>query len=149
MQCDLCGKDENIIQATIEGVEMNVCRDCAKFGKVINPQITEKIEKHRVMKGPPEFESPEIIVLDFKNKIREAREKKGLNQEDFAKLLNEKASIIHKLETGTFIPSIPLAKKLEKALRIKLIEHTAEELSENPKPSSTGTMTIGDIINKK
>ena len=54
--------------------------------------------------------------------IRNKRDELGLKQEDFAKMLNEKESIIHKLETGEFKPSLKLAKKLEKKFGLKLIE---------------------------
>ena len=113
MQCDLCGKEGSTVQASIEGVNMTVCRDCGKFGKIIDaPKRTQPKFKREIR----ELETSNVVVLDIAQKIRSAREQKGLNQEDFAKLVNEKASIIHKIESGSFKPSIPLAKKLEKFL---------------------------------
>ena len=150
MQCDLCGKEGNIVRTNIEGVEMSVCPDCAKFGRVLEPlKKPTSIARHRPVRKIPELEVTETVVSDFAQKIKSARERKGLKQEDFAKLLNEKASIIHKLETGSFIPPISLAKKLEKALGIKLVEQTTEEAPQKPNRSVSGSMTIGDLIKRK
>jgi ribosome-binding protein aMBF1 (putative translation factor) len=50
------------------------------------------------------------------------------------------------METGTFTPSIPTAKKLQKILRVKLIEEREEEKIEMPKEKKGGALTIGDIL---
>ena len=62
----------------------------------------------------PEEEIIRLVVGDFATRVRKAREKLGLKQEDFAKKIKEKESIVHKLETGEFKPNLDLAKKLEK-----------------------------------
>ena len=86
-----------------------------------------------------------MVVDDFAEKIRIKREKLGLKQEDFAKKIGEKESVVHKLETGEFEPSLELAKKLEKVLNIKLIEEYEEEHKATTKATSIIT-TIGDLV---
>jgi len=71
-----------------------------------------------------------------------------LKQEEFAKKLNEKESLIQKIESGHFEPSIGLAKKIGRFLKIKLVEEY-EEVHEKQVRSKTGSFTIGDIIKIK
>ncbi|MEN2974065.1 MAG: helix-turn-helix domain-containing protein [Candidatus Caldarchaeales archaeon] len=66
-------------------------------------------------------------VEDFGRLIREARERMGLTQEEFAKQLNEKVTIIKKIEAGEFNPSIELSKKIERLLKIKILVPSIEE----------------------
>jgi len=88
------------------------------------------------------------LLNDFAEKIRSKREKLGLKQSEFAKKISEKESIIHKLETGEFKPSLELASKLEKVLNIKLIEEYEEEHLSHTKTDST-IATIGDLVKIK
>lgn len=152
-QCDLCGRETELVQAEIEGTEMSVCRACAQYGTIKSPQIPKKapaIRKsfHKKPTHEPALEVIETIIPDYPKKIRQAREKLGLNQEDFAKKLNIKESLIHKMETGSFEPNLNLAKKLGKKLKINLIQKTQEEEVALPKTSSD-EVTIADLIKKK
>ena len=142
--CELCGKDTQLIAAVVEGSELKVCSSCGRFGKLLHKPIA-RVAKVPVQKSP---EAVEVVVLDYAVRIRNAREKSGMTQKDFALKLNEKESIIHKLENGLFVPPIDLAKKLERLLRIKLVEIEEEEKAETAKKSS-GPLTIGDILNVK
>jgi putative transcription factor len=148
MACDICGSEERLFKTNIEGTILNVCRECSKFGKVISEiKPAEKIRPKKITMSKPE-PGPEVIQIvaeDFAEKIRSKREKLGLKQEDFAKMISEKESVIHKLETGEFQPSLELARKLEKILNIKLIEEYEEEHKAAAKTSAE-TPTIGDLI---
>ena len=77
-----------------------------------------------------------------------ARERSGLKQEELAKKLNEKESIISSIESGKFKPSINLAHKLEKFFNINLIEELGGEEFELSSSEGSG-MTIGDMIKIK
>lgn len=148
MQCDMCGSEERLFKTNIEGTILNVCRECSKFGKIISEiKPVEKVKPKKVEKIEiePEKEIIPMVVSDFAEKIRTKREKLGLKQEDFAKKIAEKESIVHKLETGEFKPSLELAEKLEKILNIKLIEEYEEEHKAQTK-TDIGITTIGDLI---
>lgn len=147
--CDMCGaEEENLVVALIEGTELIVCKNCAQYGKILRkvnkPFIEEKTEK-KVVVGP-EKEIIDMIVNDYAERIRKKREKLGLKQEDFAKMISEKESLVHKMEIGEFKPSIDLARKLEKKLEIKLIEQYEEEFKPEKRLESK-EVTIGDVIN--
>ena len=75
------------------------------------------------------------LVEDFGELVKRARIKLGLTQQDLAAQLNEKITVIKKIEAGQFRPSIQLARKLEKFLKIRLLVPVEEESIELVKPS--------------
>ena len=142
--CEICGKKlNNLSRAIIEGVMVDVCGDCSKYGKVISIR-KPLMEPERII--PVKIkEISEDVVSNYSELIKKAREKKGLKQDDLAKNIAEKESTIHKIETGALKPSFNLARKLEQFLGIKLIGISEEkrEINLNLKDNS---LTIGDLI---
>lgn len=145
--CEMCGKNDKLFRTMVEGAEMMLCKDCSRFGKVLAaPKIIIKKEAIR-QKQESKPEIIEVIVPDYGKIVKERREKLGLKQEELAKKINEKESLIHKIESGAFEPGIMLARKLEGFLKIKLIEKSEEESVMPAKKS--GPVTIGDVISIK
>jgi len=131
---------------------MNVCADCARFGKVVARKAAPKKEEmkavaqrqRRIEKAPEIVES---VIPEFYKKIRQKREQMGLKQEDFSKMLSIKESMLHKMEIGEFIPAIALAKRIEHILEIKIVE----QVEEKPEHAAAlrkadEAMTIGDMV---
>ena len=147
MGCDMCGRQEDIYRTVIEDVELSVCEKCAKFGKVLEPRSSP--EKSYARGHPKQSaEKTEALAENFSQMIKSKRESLGMTQKEFAMKINEKESIVHKLETGEFEPPIQLARKLEKILRIKIVEEY-EETNEKPEKAKTAGFTIGDFIKIK
>ena len=147
----MCGSEGKMYKTIIESAQLNVCHECSKFGKVIGIVKQEEIDKVTAKakdNAEPQKEIMEIIVEDCAEKIKKKREQLGLKQEEFAKKINEKESLIQNIESGHYEPSIGLAKKIQGFLKIKLIEEH-EELHERQKATKTDTFTIGDIIKIK
>jgi putative transcription factor len=94
------------------------------------------------------FDDMEELAADYDERIRAAREQKGLSQEDLAGQLNEKASLIRKLERGDILPSDDVQKKLEKKLSISLTEGSSDDDTDWSSGSST-TTTLGDVVKRK
>ncbi len=94
------------------------------------------------------FDDMEEIATDYDHRIRQAREGKGLSQEDLAKQLNEKASLIRKLERGDILPSDSVRGKLEHKLDISLTEGVDDDEAEWSSGSTT-TTTLGDVVKRK
>ncbi|MBI2650483.1 TIGR00270 family protein [Candidatus Woesearchaeota archaeon] len=153
INCDLCGKaSESLNRTLIEGVELDVCSECSRFGKIISPvrRLSPK-EQHKqfLRKSEPQKEEKiELLVENYAEIIKKKRESMGLTQKEFASRVNEKESAMHKIETGMFNPTLPLAKKLEKALGIKIVEEH-EERHEKPSKSRMMGFTLGDFIKIK
>jgi putative transcription factor len=131
VDCDMCGK-KNIspTKTKIEGTIMTTCSDCSKYGEtLIDP--TKRVNNFTTSRPRTQRVDPEankFVVRDYSVLVKQARELKGLKQEQVAKALNEKESIIHKVESGTFKPSFRLAQKLENFFSIKLIEEVKESV---------------------
>ncbi len=152
MQCDMCGKETRLIPALVEGSEMEVCEVCVRFGKSVprlqKIEIVPKLVPKSTSKPPQRNNSPQYylaVVDNYADLIRQKRDSLGFKQEDLAKLINEKSSLLQKVESNHFKPNIPLARKLESFLNIKLIEQKEEEDIKLDSRKSDG-MTIGDII---
>ena len=150
MRCDLCGKDAELYTTLIEGTELQVCINCSQFGKVLKrvaaPVAEIKTGRLVAEEGP---EIIELVVAHYPSLVKQAREKAGLKQEELAQKLNEKESIIQKVETGHYQPSMKLARKLEKFLHITLVEETKIEKQKQSASSSAKGFTIGDLLKKR
>ncbi len=90
------------------------------------------------------------LVDGFSGKIRQAREKMGLTLEEFGKKLNEKASVLRKIETGKMTPDNILSEKLEHALHMKLLVPVSEpKVPTKDMAVPRAPPTLGDLINVK
>lgn len=147
----MCGKETNLFKAVIEGTELKVCNGCTKFGKIIKkikPAVKEKKKKEIKEEEGPEI--VQVIVHDYAKKVKLARETLRMKQEELAKKINEKESVIHKIETSHYEPNLKIAKKLELFLKIKIVEEQEIEKTNKPRKSSSDKgFTIGDIIKLK
>ena len=61
-----------------------------------------------------------MLKVEFKNRIREFRKRKGLRQIDLAKMVGIFQSELSEIERGIRKPNIYLAKKIAKALGVSL-----------------------------
>jgi putative transcription factor len=90
------------------------------------------------------------IAQDYDDRIRSARESTEMSQEDLANELNEKASLIRKLERGDMLPSDEVQEKLEDELGITLtVGGSADDDEDWNGGSSTGEYTLGDVVKRK
>ncbi len=147
----MCGKGERLFKTKVEGTILNVCGGCSKFGKIIAPTkvaVSKKVKKAVVKEEEAKKEIVFAIVDDYDNRIKKAREAMGIKQEEFAKKISEKESLVHKIETGHFEPNISLAMKIERFLKIKLIEQYEESYVGKKEAKDEG-FTIGDILKTK
>lgn len=142
--CDLCGNPA-VYMALVEGAELNVCKGCVKHGRVIKEIKPEPKIKYVQKELKTREEPVQVIVPNYPILVREARERKGLKQEELAKSISEKVSLVHNLEVGRYEPSIKIAQKLERFLRIRLVQK-AEEKVELPAVKRGESYTIGDLI---
>lgn len=144
MQCDLCGSEEQLCLAEVEGTRLNICKSCSKYGNIIekSPEVVEREIKRFSL---PQEENVQLIVNNYNELIKKRRESLGLKQKELAKKIAEKESIIHKLESKNIEPTIDLARKLEKALGLKLVMQEKVEKIITKKSESSG-VTIGDMF---
>ena len=108
-QCEMCGQDKELVTAAVEGVDLKVCSVCAQYGTVRSQQRYSFSSSRQSVSAP---RAEEAVVSTLAALLRRAREKRQLTQEDFAKLLQERESMIVKWESGSFLPEVAVAKKL-------------------------------------
>ena len=163
MECEICGKpvpEHNPIRAKIEGSVMVVCKECSKLGTVQKapPKPRYVQQKNRPQKNTKNTknrnysrrdEPSEELIEDFSNEVRKARESKDWSREDLGRKINERVSVITRIETGKMTPDIKLTKKLEKALNIKLLEKVDNVDLNQFINSSSGERTLGNVMKIK
>lgn len=167
MRCEVCGHKiyGEPVRALIEGAKLMVCHECSKHGTIIYEEPKQKPAvplahgtrpplAFQVRKPPKATVDTSIeLVEGYGDKIRRAREKVGLSHEDLGKKLNEKVSLLRKIETGKMAPDNKLGTKLEHILKIKLIVPASDEKEPKAKIPRTESreLTLGDLfqINNK
>ena len=176
VQCELCGAETATpTTAKVEGAELEVCDDCAELGtEVRRPDESTTSTKYSTSsdsgggdstattrsssgggtgggrkRGSEMYDDVDELAQDYDDRIRAARENAGLSQEDLANQLNEKASLIRKLERGDMLPSDEVQGKLERALDVSLTAEGGEDTAEWEADSSTGEYTLGDMVERK
>ncbi|MBR3141279.1 MAG: TIGR00270 family protein [Methanobrevibacter sp.] len=161
MECEICGKElpeHNPIRAKIEGSVMVVCKECSKLGKIQKTPPKPKFRKQEKNKRPSTTrnktysrndEPSEELIDNFSNEIRNARESKNWSREDLGKKINERVSVITRIESGKMTPDIKLTKKLEKTLDIKLLEKIDNVDLNQFISNSSGERTLGNVMKIK
>jgi putative transcription factor len=164
LRCEVCGRKIHgpPTRALIEGARLTVCIECSKHGKIIHEEEVEV--RQRVPNKPltpvtfvprkpmkAKVDTTQEVVEGYDHKIRQAREELGLSHEELGKKINEKASVLSKLETGKMTPNNQLVTKLEHVLKIKLLVPIKEEKIQAFPKSPNRETTLGDLIqlNKK
>ena len=114
MECELCGRNAQLVKAEVEGTFLEVCPNCLKLGR---PEIPAAVP---TAARSPRDPSASEINPDFAKIVKAARAREGLNITQLADKIREKASVVERVEKG-MRPTDMLARKLEKALKIKLL----------------------------
>jgi len=87
------------------------------------------------------------VAEDYSNLVKSHRMKMGLSQEELAKRVKERLTVIQKIETGKIAPDTKLCRELEHELRIKLL--VPRTATPAPKMGAPAEVTLGDIIRVK
>lgn len=145
--CEMCGKEAPLVKAEIEGGELEVCHNCSKFGKVKSyVRIPSESNSNWKKKTVPKEVIEESVVHNYATILRSFREKNKLSQEDFARLLNEKESVVAKWESGSLKPSVETARKLEKIMGLKLVSLEEFENYKEDGKKRGDVLTLGDFV---
>lgn len=154
MNCDICGKKGQLFNIEMEGSRFVACNDCSVYGKKLSKVVVEESpRKESVSFKKPvveEKEEPVIVVVDnYNSLIKNKRERLGLKQEELAKRINEKESLIQQIETKKIEPNVKVAEKLESFLNIKILETYKPPVLNKSDSKEQGPLTLGDMIQIK
>ena len=170
----MCGTEtSSLTPIETEGTELNVCSDCEEYGTVLHDEASSGGGGGGSTSssssagsgggtrptgsssggggggggGRDPMDDIETLAADYDERVREAREAAGLTQEDLADELNEKASLIRKIEGGDMRPSEDVRGELERRLEISLTEEVGG--TDWDGGGSGDGYTLGDIIERK
>lgn len=125
MNCELCGKEGPLQERILEGTRMMLCTPCGGFGKQVSrpkPSAPARPQPRPQATIPDRGTIVQDLVENYGLLVKRKRESMGLKQQELARQLNIKESLLHSIESGRFAPSLPLARKLEKQLRLRLVD---------------------------
>ncbi|MDY6778553.1 MAG: multiprotein bridging factor aMBF1 [Candidatus Nanohaloarchaea archaeon] len=155
MQCEMCGQDAELKETKVEGATLKLCEDCQETGEVVETEDNTSSRRSsgsgssrgssKSSRSKPRQQQEEL-VRDYNTKVREAREEEGWGTEELADKLNEKESVVHRIESGKLKPDKRLAQKIKNQLEVELYQDVAATDYEG----GTGTSeeegaTIGDV----
>lgn len=143
MLCEMCGKEVPLTsRVRLEQSVLALCPDCARFGTPVDsvPSAApssppspgssfrpglgagrasgtrRRLEERDLYQEIGEME----LVPDWNKRIRVAREALQWTPEVLGQKLNEKKSVVLKIESGSFRPPDALVRKIEHLLHVRL-----------------------------
>ncbi|MCK4757847.1 MAG: TIGR00270 family protein [Thermoplasmata archaeon] len=160
MVCEMCGKEVRTKLMMVEGAPLNLCESCQRFsagevvvrtekGQVVSTPVAERLAKRERRMTSRDIYSQQgekIIADNYGERVRNRRREMNLSQEELAKKINEKKSIIVKIENQDIRPSDKLIATLERMLGISLKEAVEEVDVQSGKEAYSRSLTLGDFI---
>ncbi len=146
--CELCGKDtDSLKKAKIEGATLKVCDSCAEMGETVKTQSKTR-KKKKKKRTKRKKRDTKTLASDYGDRVKNAREARKLSISEVADDLNEKESVIKKVEGQDLKPDKSLAGKLSKKFGIDL--YVNPEVSDVDTDSGdTRSATLGDVAEVK
>lgn len=133
-----------MVSARIEGAVIEVCERCSKFGTKVNVSPTY-IPIKKTIKVSELGETDLELVPDYGRIIARVRESKGLTRYDLAKKINEKESVIKRVEDEELEPDEELIRKIEDFLDIRLREKNETVVLQRREKKKL-PLTVGDVV---
>ncbi|MCX8181043.1 MAG: multiprotein bridging factor aMBF1 [Thermofilaceae archaeon] len=150
MRCELCGGEirGQAYLSVVDRAELILCEKCVKkaskvYGPIGQSKTKNQLSQKRTV-SKRERNVVEEVMEDYAEIIREARERMGLTRDALAAILGVKVSVIRRIEEGSLAPTIELAHKIERILRVKLVEKVIEERKGRGEAGAWET-TLGDV----
>ena len=140
-QCEICGTEikGEVYRIRIDASELSVCKSCARLGTVVveakkgkevlepqhaNSNVNAKPKRKPISKLYTQIDHEieaemeiDAVEEDYGRKIKEAREKAGLKQAELAQKINERHSLLRKIENEELMPGEEVRKKIARALK--------------------------------
>jgi uncharacterized protein (TIGR00270 family) len=90
-----------------------------------------------------------ILVEDYAKKIRTARQRAKLTQDELAQKIGERITTLQSIESGRLKPTKKAIRGLERELDISLLEPIATVPVKTYKKGSFKGTTLGDVVKVK
>lgn len=119
-ECEVCGKTvSNPRRIDLDGVILDVCEECMKLGKEIPREKLRAVMSRRIVKEEEFEQEPRELIPDFSKRIRDARDKRKLKQEEAAQKMGISPSLLRRIEGG-FKPDEKTLSKISRFYGISL-----------------------------
>jgi putative transcription factor len=143
-ECEICGTEieGKAHYIAIGSSKLRVCKTCARYGTAVTEDAKVQVktktsvdseqakqakqakltQAKRRLYEQMDHEIEEVLEIDddYGRKIKAAREKAGLKQAELAQRINEKQSLLRKIEHEEIMPTDEVRKKIERLLKISL-----------------------------
>ncbi len=145
-ECEICGaRAKDIYIVNVEEAELRVCTRCTKGKKIVSKVIERPARGAQQKARAPEDAAN--VVENYGALIRDARESMRIPIKVLAERINEKETLLLRIEQQKTVPDAKLSKKLERALGIKLSD--SQQQGETGNYTGRGEEpTIGEFIKK-
>lgn len=161
MNCDVCGREITAapFKVRVEGAKMLVCGNCRRLGTPYQEEApspgrirapgTPRMPRSSYRPAPllPRGMEEFDVAENYAELVLRRRMKLGISQEELAKRVKERLSVIQKIELGKIAPETKLCRELEHELKIKLLIPRKEAPA--LKTKAPAEVTLGDIIHIK
>jgi putative transcription factor len=159
----MCGKEApGTRPMLVEGTKLNLCPNCARFGDdykgantapgspVSKSVIEDRLQKRERRMQTRDIYSATTLELkeDYGSVVRNAREAKGMDLDEFSKSIFERRGIIARIEANDLVPDDKMITKLEKALNITLRERV-QSGGQVEAGGKSENMTLSNFIKKE
>ncbi|MEM1557386.1 MAG: multiprotein-bridging factor 1 family protein [Thermoproteota archaeon] len=173
MICEICGgKAPRLRKVVVEGSIVSVCLDCfntltkkipvekeftesisrtqPRVRKTVAKPVASKTVEKKTSKseGSLRMESMELVD-NYRELIRNRMKALGWNEEELGAKTGLKTSLIRKIQAGRITPSIPDVRKIEDALKIKLLKPGSmlqEHVPVKNMAKPLSNITLGDVL---
>lgn len=143
----MCGSNtKSSTKVKIEGAVLKVCDSCKDLGKEVKTSSSRKKKKKKKSSSTRKRGSGKVLVPDYGKEVKNAREDEQLSIKEVANELNEKESLIKKIEQQDLKPDKALAGKLSDRFGITL--YTNPEVSNHGSATNTSSSkkaTLEDV----
>lgn len=147
--CELCGRDvDSLKKAKIEGATLKVCDSCADMGEEVQTSTSKTRKKKKSRSRKKTKRETDTLASDYGERVRSAREEEKLSIKEVAEDLNEKESVIQKVENQELKPEKSLASKLSKKFGVDLYVNP-EVADVDTDSGDTRSATLGDVAEVK
>lgn len=154
MQCELCGRESELVATQVAGTVLRACSACAGSGRKATSReamgqeawVAQALAK-RARRQQLNDETPsDVLIADCGVRVRQARQQRGWDHAQLAQKAAEKKSIIAAVEAGHHHPAEKLVRKLERLLGIKLTEAAEGEGQASAGGRKAEALTMGDLL---
>ena len=159
--CEICGNSGNTKLCYYAGTKLQICPNCMnKMGVSAVPNYLQnsppKNKKsssksgysRKISSSNNVMRQSEDLIQGFSKIITEARNKNGFTKEQLAAKISEKVSVIKRIEQG-IRPNDKVIKKIEKCLKIKLMQKHSHIGHSRINSGSDKGFTMGDFFGKQ